>query len=264
MRYLVFILLLILSFPGLTQSTNLDTLTFEGINYEKKLYFVNPSIPDQGYSMQEVKINGKEVYDELRSNTVTIHPGRSNVDYKDSMQIRVFYVKDYKPKLLNPENLLPPDNFKFTYIRIRDGKLIWRTEGAQGQKPFIVEQYRWNRWIKATEIPVSDSIRHGSYEYEITPHHGKNRYRIVKLNTHNEKVISRKARVSEYSIPKVKIIYNDVKDMLVLSSKTLYEIYDEDWTLIREGYGRYVDVSGMAPGKYNINFGNRSGIFKVK
>jgi hypothetical protein len=86
----------------------------------------------------------------------------------------------------------------------------------------------------------------------------------VKINGQGERVVSRECRISEYSKDEVKIIYNDVKDMLVLSSETLYEIYDSDWNLMRKGYGRYIDVSNMSPGEYHINFGNRSGLFTVE
>lgn len=264
MRYLIPVFLMVLSLSMRSQSCDLDTLTYKGMNYGSELYFTNPLIPGQGFSIQDVKVNGHNTYDELRSNTVAIHLGRTRAGYGDSVRIRVFYVQGYKPVFVNPGSLLPPDDFEITYARIRDDVLKWRTEGEPGYKPFIIQQYRWDRWIEVEEIPVQDSISYGSYKYEVKPHYGKNRFRIVKINGQGEKVVSRECRISEYSKEKVKIIYNDVKDMLVLSSKTLYEIYDSDWELVRKGYGRYIDVSDMSPGEYHINFGNRNGLFTVE
>lgn len=249
---------------GFSQSCKLDTLLYKGVNYQRELHFVSPVVPGRGFSIQNVFVNGEATFDELQTNTVTVHLERTPAKLRDSVFIMVLYVKGYKPYLINPENLLPPNDFEFSYVRVRDNKIMWRTRGALGYKPFRIEEYRWERWIEVGQVYVFDSLKWGSYEFELKPHYGKNQYRVIKVNGQGETVISKDRSFRSYSLQKPEILDDKVEDVLVFSVVTMYEIYDRDWKLLKKGRDRYVNVSDLPKGKYNINYGNTSGTFKKR
>ncbi len=263
-RFVLLLFFTLLSSVGASQNCRLDTLRLEGVNYGRKLHFVNPQVPGRGFAIQKILVNNEPVYEELKSSTVTIHLDRTSVATGDSVNIIILHIRDTNPFLVNPENLLPPDDFNITYIRIRDGKLLWRTIGVPGYRPFVIEQYRWKRWVQVGEVPVCDSLSAGSYEFSVKPHYGSNKFRIVKINGQNEEVVSREKQFSSYDQPKVEMKDKKVEDMLVFTRVTMYEIYDRDWKLLMQGRDRYVDVSDLPKGKYKINYGNTSGTFKKK
>lgn len=85
-------------------------------------------------------------------------------------------------KRLNPEVLLPISTFEVSVINITEsGKLTWTTTDEQGKLPFI-EQFRWNKWVNAGVVDGKGSTGPNNYEYEIIPHSGENKVRVVQID----------------------------------------------------------------------------------
>ena len=56
-------------------------------------------------------------------------------------------------KVLNPEVLRPKSTFENLSINVdKDQILNWKTKNEQGKFTYIVEQYRWNKWVKIGEV----------------------------------------------------------------------------------------------------------------
>jgi hypothetical protein len=88
-----------------------------------------------------------------------------------------------KPKILNPEVLLPRSTFKVTDISVgASGKLVWKTTDEQGKLPYIVEQYRWNKWVTIGEVQGKGTRESTSYEFQVTPHSGENTVRVTQVD----------------------------------------------------------------------------------
>lgn len=241
-----------------------DTLEYNGVNYQRKLFFHNPSPQRDSFSIQQILVNGDTVREELSTNTVTLHLDRLPLEHEDSLCIQVIFLVDYIPHLVNPEGLLPPNDFIFTYIRVRNQKLLWRVAGVIGYRPFIVEQYRWERWVDIEEVPVYDSLPGGTYEYSLRPHYGANQYRVVKVNALGETVVSREQTIRAYNVPRPEMVSSRVREQLEFTEVTRYEIYDMDWNLLKSGRDRYIDVSDLPRGRYMINYCNTTDTFRKR
>ncbi len=266
-RWYKYILVFLFFLPLIAPAGNgfvADTLEYKGVNYQRKLFFNNPSPDTGGFSIQQILVNGDTVREELRSNTVTLHLDRVPLEREDSLRIHVVFLEGYMPHLVNPEGLLPPNDFIFTYMRVRNENLIWRVAGVIGYRPFVVEQYRWERWVDIEEVPVYDSLAGGTYEYNLRPHYGANRYRVIKVNALGQTVVSREQSVRAYNVPQPEMVSTWVRERLEFTEVTRYEIYDMDWNLIKKGRDRYINVSDLPRGRYRINYCNTTDTFRKR
>ncbi len=57
------------------------------------------------------------------------------------------------PLVLNPEVLKPKSTFDIVKQEVTsDGVFHWTTTNETGELPFMVEQKRWNKWVKVGEV----------------------------------------------------------------------------------------------------------------
>jgi hypothetical protein len=62
------------------------------------------------------------------------------------------------------------------------GMLRWKTRNEHNKLPFIIEQFRWNKWIKIGEIEAKGSQTENQYSFNFFPHHGENQFRVTQVN----------------------------------------------------------------------------------
>jgi hypothetical protein len=55
-----------------------------------------------------------------------------------------------------------------------------------------------------------------------------------------------------------------VKDEIIFTAETLYEIYDSYGNIVKKGFGKTVDVSNLPKGIYYINYDNSTGDTFIK
>ncbi|MBK6524599.1 MAG: VOC family protein [Crocinitomicaceae bacterium] len=90
-----------------------------------------------------------------------------------------------KPKILNPEVLLPKSTFVVADGEIScapDGTLSWTTTGESGKLTFTIEQYRWNKWVAIGEVDGLGTEGPNKYTFKVSPHSGENKVRVVQTD----------------------------------------------------------------------------------
>ncbi|MDP4265933.1 MAG: hypothetical protein Q8880_00685, partial [Bacteroidota bacterium] len=146
----------------------------------------------------------------------------------------------------------------------KNGKVTWETIGETPNTVYIVEQYRWKRWVEVAKVK-SRANKASNYVYytEIHPHFGVNNIRIREFD--NNKEIEVKAETKFKSTSKlIQLLTQKAENELKFSGSTLYEIMDMNLNLILSGYDNKVDVSSLPKGKYYANFDNVSEVFTKK
>ncbi|MCF8295936.1 MAG: hypothetical protein K9J13_00205 [Saprospiraceae bacterium] len=249
-RFLVLVTLLsIFAFNGIIAKE----MVIRGNYYGYNLYVINPSVGDE-FCVEEVKVNNIVSKDEIKSNSFEIDFSLLDIKVGDKVVIKIKYSKSCTPKIVNPEDLEPPDFFKFTTIKVKDDNLIFRIRGKPGDEPFYVQQYKWNKWYDLGEVDVMDTIKLNLYSKEIVPHSGQNTFRVKKINKRGEIIYSKQTHFRDNRINEVTMEKTKVHDELVFSEETEYEIYDEEGKLIKKGKDRYIDFSSFPKGKYWVNY----------
>lgn len=260
-RILIYVFLVFISHSLVAQ---LDTIQMSGMYYHTNLYLYNPSVGDD-FSVEKLIINNDTITQELNTNGIEIDFSSYEFDEGSPINIHIVFKGDYSPVIVNPEALMPPVRFRISKPRYtKSGELQWALRGVPGDFPIIVEQYKWKSWRQVAEIDPVDTVANNIYELLINPHSGKNIYRVKSISVKGEEVKSRDCIISPRDISKVIIQNKKIKEEIVLSSKTEYEIYTTDGALILNGNARYIDISKLDKGDYTIFFDNQIQEFKKK
>lgn len=250
---LIYSVLLLLAAP--LQFFGNERLVLSGIYQGSDIYVQNP-FSGQGVSfcVFEVRINGEISSDEVNSSAFVIDMAIMGLEIGDEVEIIISHKKGCEPRVLNPEVLKPRSSFEVSGIGVSDDyKLNWTTKGETGELPFIIEQFRWNKWMKAGEVAGEGSPDEHSYAFQLEPHSGLNRVRIRQTDYRDE---TRTSPIVEFEGPSDLVTFSPEKphDAITFSQTTRFEIFDQYGNLVKTGYDRSVDVAELEKGEYYLNY----------
>jgi hypothetical protein len=244
-------------------------------NYQgKTLYVQNPygNVSGVGFCVTEVEVNGNKTTDETNSSAfeIDLKPWKLNIG--DKVTVKIHHKDGCKPKVLNPEVLKPRSTFEIVNMSVeKDGTFKWTTKNETGKLPFIIEQFRWNKWVKVGEVEGTGTSANNDYSFKISPHSGKNQVRVRQMDFTGQgrpsKSVDFTSEIpeSEYTPQKTsKDLSFFVKGKPDKSSETMYEIYDQYGNIVKKGFGNKVDVSNLPRGSYYLNYDNKMGEFSKR
>jgi len=238
------------------------SLSIEGTYQGKNLYVQNPMDDDGfGYCATKVTVNGDIMPGGTNMGAFEIDFANFNIAIGETVFIVIEHNDGCKPKILNPEVLLPRSTFVVTGITVSNaGKLTWQTTGEQGKLPYIIEQYRWNKWVTVGEVQGKGTPGANSYEFNVTPHSGENTVRIVQIDHSGSKRTSKEVKFVS-NIPVVAKSPVKVKEVISFTAngqpvETRYESYDAYGNIVKKGVGSSVNCQNLLSGAYYINFDN--------
>ena len=240
-------------------------IVLEGHYQGKNLYVQNPFAGSGvGFCTFEVTINGEVSTDEVNSSAFEIDFTAALLKIGDPVIVKIKHKDDCKPKVLNPEVLKPKSTFEIVNMNIsKDGVFEWTTSNETGKLTFVVEQFRWNKWIKVGEVDGVGTSAENKYEFKIEDHSGENKFRVKQVDYSGKPRYSQAARfVSTKEV--VTFTPIKVKDIITFSSETLFEIYDSYANIVKKGYGSSVDVTNLKKGIYYLNYDSKSETFVKK
>ncbi len=234
--------------------------TFQGEN----LYVKNPfAASGVGFCVYEVTVNGQTTTDEINSSAFEINLDVFQFTIGEAITVGIKYKDECEPKVLNPEVLNPRATFEIASLTITNDKLSWTTTKEAGALPFVVEQYRWNKWVKVGEVQGKGSSQSNTYSAEVRKHTGENKFRVKQVDYRNKPRYSDEVKTISAQ-PEVSFSPTRVVDKISFSAPTLYEIYDEYGGIVFKGYGAEVNVAGIDKGRYYINYDNKMERFTKK
>lgn len=250
-----------------------SVIILEGNYQGKVLYVQNPFSPNGvGFCVTEIKVNGNITTDETNSSAFEIDLKPHKLNIGDKVEVKIFHKDGCKPKVLNPEVLKPKSTFEvISMTSDKAGLLKWSTKSETGKLTFIVEQFRWNKWVKVGEVEGNGTPNTNEYSFKVAPHSGKNQLRIRQTDYSGQPRLSKPvdfvSDVTEidYSpLKATKDINFFMKGKEDKTMETMYEIYDQYGNIVKKGFGSKVDVSNLPKGGYFINFDNKMGEFTKK
>lgn len=256
----------ILAFAALlTLRSIAGVIVLEGQYQGKNLFIQNPfSEAGVGFCVFEVTVNDQIATDEINSSAFEVDLGNYGLKVGDPIVVKVKHKDGCTPLILNPEVLKPKSTFDIVKQSIgSDGTYTWTTTNETGELPFIVEQKRWNKWVKAGEVMGVGKPGEHTYEFKITPHSGENTFRVKQVD------LSKRARYSEtvsYASSTAPITWGPPKpkEEIVFSGNTLFEIYDQYGNIVKRGYADRVEVASLKKDLYYLNYDNKMGETFIK
>lgn len=237
------------------------TINIDGTYQGDNIYIQNPyNSADNTFCITEVLVNDQP-FKNINSSAFEIT--LSNFSIGDYVNIKITHKDNSKPRVLNQEVLRSKSTFEIVSIKVDEKQIKWTTKGESTHEPFLVEQFRNNKWVQVGKIVGKGPEGYNNYSMEITHHSGENKYRIKQRDLGDKFVykdpidyISSRSPLTFY--PK------RVDKELFFSESTEYEIYDSFGSLIKKGQSKTVDLSGIEPGIYYLNIDNKTEKFLKK
>ena len=172
--------LILMSFLGFNSFLNSATLVIEG-KYQNKNVFVQNAygVNGVGFCAQEIKVNGKITTDETNSSAFEIDLAALQLKYGQKVVIEINHKENCVPKVLNLEDLKSKPTFEVLTMNISPtGVLKWMSKNESGSLPYIIEQFKWNKWIPVGELDGIGSPENHEYTFQVTMNSGENKYRV--------------------------------------------------------------------------------------
>lgn len=241
-----------------------DTLVLQGKYFGKNLYVINPGT-NNSYCIQKILVNNIPTKDEINSNSFEIDFSLLNIAVGTNVRIIIYHNSGCKPKIVNPEVLFAQSNFSFVLLKNEKfSKLTWTIKGEVNNK-FVVEQFRWQKWITVGEVYVSpDSAKKTSFSCEIKTHSGQNTFRVSHTDTKGNVTYSKVLKFINPAVKEVILQSQKVTDNINFSSETAYEIFDEKGTFLSDGTASQIDITKLPKGKYWVNYDNKTSMVTKK
>jgi len=236
-----------------------EVIVISGVYQGKDLYVKNPVTSSGiGYCVFEIVVNGNVTSDELNSPAFAIDLAAWGFKLGDSIEIIMRCKEKCDVKIINPEVIYPNSTFEITAINLNStGILKWETKLETTPILFIVEQFKWNRWIKVGEVIGQGKQDKNAYTFQTTLHSGTNIFRVHQVD-HKGQRTSEEVRTESPNVA-ISIKNYKINNTLEFSSETDYEVYSEYGTLVKSGRDKIIDTSKFFKGNYYVSFDNKGG-----
>jgi hypothetical protein len=240
-------------------------IVLEGKYQNKNLYVQNGYAGSGvGFCTYEVKINGQVTTDEINSSAFEIDFSQFQIKPGTEVKVEIKHKDDCTPKILNPEALKPKATFEPLTISVNNtGSVSWSVKNEQGALPFIIEQYRWNKWINVGEVMGAGTPEKHDYKFQVSLHSGLNRFRVKQVGFGGTVKYTKEYTVNS-NIPALSYETSKDSKKVELTGESMYELYDAYGNIVKKGYGKDIDVGSFSRGLYYLCFDNQVVDFKKK
>lgn len=248
-----------------TASSFAGVIVVEGKYQDKNLYVQNGYAGNGvGFCTYEVTINGRTTTDEVNSSAFEIDFSAYQIQPGTPVIVEIKHKDDCSPKVLNPEALKPKATFEVTNISIdKSGLLSWSTKNEMGSLPYVVEQFRWNKWIPVGEVQGGGKMDNNSYTFQTTPHSGENKFRVKQVGFGDVAKTSDNVEFKS-TVPEPSYEMTRDKSDIKFSGETLYEVYDSYGNVVKRGYGNDLNIQSLSKGSYYLCYDNIMSDFSKK
>ena len=238
-------------------------IVIEGKYQNKNLYVQNCiSNSGVGYCAYEIQVNGQVSNDEVNSSAFEVDLGQYNLKFGDDVSIKIKHKDGCAPKVLNPEVLKPKPTYEIISFSVNtDGVLKWKAKGESGSLPYVIEQFRWGKWVNIGEVQGKGIPGEHAYSFQAVLHSGENKFRLKQVGHTKQPKFSESVSVQS---SKSKVSYNYKNAAIAFTDETLFEVYDYYGTIVKKGFGKSVDMTNMSKGGYYLCYDNIVEEFKKK
>jgi hypothetical protein len=253
---------------GVSYAQTEGAVTIEGIFKGENLYIENPIAESGvGFCVSEIMVNDFTTTDEINSSFFEIDLGVYGFKFGDHLKVTIKHKPGCEPRILNKEVLTPFSTFVLKSMTIdASGMLKWTTTGESGSLPFIIEQFRWNKWVRVGSVQGKGTPAMNTYYFKLDFHSGLNRFRIKQIGADSK---AKYTENIEFESTQAEINFipgnaGKTADMIFFSEASRFEIYDYYGNLIKTGTGNDIDVRKLKPGTYFLNYDNKTETFIKK
>lgn len=241
------------------------TIMIEGRYQQRNLFIINAASSDGiGYCIYEVLVNGLITTDEINTQAFEIDLTIFGLKTGDPVNILIKHKDGCTPRVLNPGALEPTPSFVCTSITCGiGGALTWETTGEMGKIPYIVQHYKWNRWVNIGEVLGNGTNVKNIYRFQTQLTSGLNKFRVVQKSYEGD---LRKSFICDFNsnVEAVNYRYDRKSKAIYFTTDTSYELYNIFGQAVKRGRGTSIDCTALTRGEYWVSFDNQTEKFNKK
>lgn len=251
------LMLIVVAFAAV--SSFAGTTILEGKYQNKNIFVINSlSSTGVGFCVYEVRVNGQVSTDETNSSAFEVDLSVYGFVVGDDVSIAIKYKEDCEPRVLNPGALEPQPTFEILNIDLTNsGVLSWKTKNEQGKVPYIVQQYKWNKWVDIGEVQGQGKVNDNMYNFNVNLTSGENKVRVMQKGYGGKAKKSPVAMLDNDDVP-VNYQWNKKTKTISFSQETGFELYNEYGQIIKRGYDIAIDAADLSKGRYYLNLDSRT------
>ncbi len=238
-------------------------LLIEGKYQNKNIYVQNGfGSGGVGFCAKEVKVNGNITTDETNSSAFEIDLKALRLKYGQNVIIEIIHSDGCVPKVLNLEDLKPKPTFEVQMMSLSpEGLLKWQTKNETGPLPYVVEQFKWNKWVPVGEVDGKGTSENQDYSFQVAMHSGVNKYRVKQKGFNGFVKVSKDVTaISSMNKPSYAIAKKSTS--IDFSAETAYEVYDAYGVIVKKGFGKQVRIDNLTKGDYYLCYDNSLAEFR--
>ncbi len=242
-----------------TYVLNAEELVIKGLYQGIDLYVMNPMLDESGdvYCVKEIFINDVSYQDVINSSAFCLSLSSLQLPLGKDLEIRFIHGSDCAPRIINPEVLKTLSTYSIIDLQLSGETLSFTTQGESSKIAFVLEEYRWNRWVKVGEVQGKGGPQNNSYTMELCPVSGKNKYRVSQTD---HLYRTKYSEEFEFVVDKepVKPIskLKGVKAEILFNTKASYRVLNIYGELLMSGIAESIDVSTLSKGTYVLAYEN--------
>lgn len=240
-------------------------LVVEGKFQNKNVYIQNAFASNGvGFCATEIKVNGQITTDEINSSAFEIDLASMNIKPGQKVTIEIIHKNDCVPVVLNPEVLKPRPTYEVVSMNINStGVLKWTAKNESGALPYIVEQFKWNKWVYVGEVQGVGTPDSHDYSFQVTTHSGENKFRIKQAGLGTAPKVSNAVILNSMTEKPAFMVSKDGKS-IQYSYETAFEVYDAFGNVVKKGFGIETNIENLPKGKYYLCYDNMVTEFEKK
>jgi hypothetical protein len=234
-------------------------IVLEGRYQQRNIFVINGASPDGvGFCTYEVTVNGLITTDEINSQAFEIDLAIYSFKLGDPLTIIIKHKDGCLPKVLNPGALEPAPTFDCSKIDCSTaGSLSWETSNEMGKLPFVIQQFKWNKWVNIGEVMGNGSSGKNQYKFQVPLTSGKNKFRVVQKSYEGELRKSQTCEVLSTSTP-IEKTYDRKTKLITFTAETAYELYNVYGQIVKRGFGLTIDCTSLPKGEYYLSYDSKT------
>lgn len=245
-----------------------NMIKLEGIFQGENIFVKNPfASSGVGFCIYEITVNGKVSTDEINCSAFEVNLSVYHLAKGDPLTIIIKHKDGCTPKVVNPDVLKPKSTFTVSSIKLdKTGNLSFTTQGEIGSLPFVVEQFKWKKWVSVGETKGKGTTGTNIYNVKIPLHSGINKVRVKQVDCTKKPRYSSEVTFNNLA-PEVTFKPGNngqTTGSVTFSRATEYEIWDYFGKRLAKGNGISVDVSSYPKGTYFLNYDAKSESFEKR
>lgn len=241
------------------------TIMLEGRYQQRNIFVINAASSDGvGYCIYEVLVNGLLTTDEINTQAFEVDLTIYGLKNGDPVNILIKHKDGCTPKILNPGALEPSPTFLCSKIECGiNGSIVWETTGEMGKIPYIVQQYKWNKWVNLGEVLGNGTNTKNFYKFQAQLTSGQNKFRVVQKSYEGDLRKSPTCEINS-SVEPVSHRYDKKTKTVYFTTETSYELFNVFGQVVKRGRGTSVECTALTRGEYWVSYDNRTEKFMKK